>query len=232
MSPSSKAGGKLLEEYDISVMGDRSVGKTAFMIKAVWGSYTEGDRYCPTIDEATRVRIDVKDEESAVCELVRYNSVETCLVSEYHCIEYMHYTQLFRFCILVYDITSASSFAAIRFHHKFAMEMKAVQHKFTDPDGSWTPYFWLVGAKADLETQRQVPSFSGEALAVELDGCLGFSECSGLGNSAVAPADILSKFIHTLRLTHVPPTRQLKLHRPSFQKQSILWVKSRLHRNP
>jgi GTPase KRas protein len=97
------------------------------------------------------------------------------------------YTRMIQMYILdqdgymfVYDITSRTSFDRVRWFHA---EVKREQARLHDTTSS---PMCIIGNKLDMETERQVSSQEGFALAEEL-GCSFFETCSKDSASVEVP---------------------------------------------
>jgi len=114
----------------------------------------------------------------------------------------LFYHRRYHYFILMYDITSAESFASVGFHHRF---IKEVREKYPESNNSDPPpargasakklRFLLIGMKSDLTDRRQVARSEAESLANTLEGCIGFVETSAKQDASQS----VHEFIQALR---------------------------------
>ena len=137
---------QLLREYKIVVVGGGGVGKSALTIQFIQSQFV--DEYDPTIEDSYRKQC-VVDSETALLDVL-----DTAGQEEYSAMreQYMRTGEGF---LLVYSITSRSSFEEIRTFHQQILRVK---------DRDWFPVV-LVGNKCDLEHERVVATSEGEELA-------------------------------------------------------------------
>ncbi|KAJ3172277.1 Ras GTPase [Geranomyces variabilis] len=138
--------GTLVREYKIVVVGGGGVGKSALTIQFIQSQFV--DEYDPTIEDSYRKQCSV-DGENAVLDVL-----DTAGQEEYSAMreQYMRSGEGF---LLVYSITSRSSFEEIQTFHQQILRVK---------DRDWFPVT-LVGNKCDLEGERVVGTAEGRELA-------------------------------------------------------------------
>ncbi|KAJ3413971.1 Ras GTPase [Chytridiales sp. JEL 0842] len=136
----------LAREYKIVVVGGGGVGKSALTIQFIQSQFV--DEYDPTIEDSYRKQC-VIDNEPAVLDVL-----DTAGQEEYSAMreQYMRSGEGF---LLVYSITSRSSFEEIFQFHQQILRVK---------DRDWFPVV-LVGNKADLEPERAVGVNEGREAA-------------------------------------------------------------------
>lgn len=142
---------QLLVEYKIVVVGGGGVGKSALTIQFIQSQFV--DEYDPTIEDSYRKQC-VIDGETALLDVL-----DTAGQEEYSAMreQYMRTGEGF---LLVYSITSRSSFEEIRTFHQQILRVK---------DRDRFPVV-LVGNKCDLENERVVGYHEGEEMARQF-GC-------------------------------------------------------------
>lgn len=127
-----------IKEYKLVVVGGGGVGKSALTIMFIQSHFV--DEYDPTIEDSYRKQC-VIDEEVALLDIL-----DTAGQEEYSAMreQYMRTGEGF---LLVYSIVDKNSFAEIQGFHSQILRVK---------DCDTFPMV-LVGNKADLEADRQVP---------------------------------------------------------------------------
>jgi len=112
------------------------------------------------------------------------------------------YHRRYHYFILMYDITSAESFASIGFHHRFIKEVREKHLGLNDSDSppprgasAEKLRFLLIGMKSDLTDRRQVTRSEAESLANTLEGCIGCVETSAKQDASQS----IHEFIQALR---------------------------------
>ncbi|KAJ3087776.1 Ras GTPase [Quaeritorhiza haematococci] len=137
----------LVREYKIVVVGGGGVGKSALTIQFIQAQFV--DEYDPTIEDSYRKQC-VIDGETALLDVL-----DTAGQEEYSAMreQYMRTGEGF---LLVYAITSRSSFEEIQTFHQQILRVK---------DRDWFPVV-LVGNKCDLESERVVGFNEGRDLAM------------------------------------------------------------------
>ncbi|CAJ2502940.1 Uu.00g103340.m01.CDS01 [Anthostomella pinea] len=155
--------------YKLVVLGDGGVGKTALTIQLCLQHFVE--TYDPTIEDSYRKQVVI---DGAACML---EVLDTAGQEEYTALRDQWIRDGEGF-VLVYSISSRSSFSRIkRFHHQIQRVKESCQSSPTYPGSpiaaavpaSAVPVM-LVGNKSDRVTEREVSTQEGHALAREL-GC-------------------------------------------------------------
>lgn len=133
------------------VVGGGGVGKSALTIQLIQSHFV--DEYDPTIEDSYRKQCIVDDE------VVMLDVLDTAGQEEYSAMreQYMRTGEGF---LLVYSVTSRSSFEEIMAFHQQILRVK---------DRDQFPVV-IVGNKCDLESDRQVTEDEGRELAKEF-GC-------------------------------------------------------------
>ncbi|KAI1381005.1 ras-domain-containing protein [Hypoxylon crocopeplum] len=155
--------------YKLVVLGDGGVGKTALTIQLCLQHFVE--TYDPTIEDSYRKQV-VIDGQSCMLEVL-----DTAGQEEYTALRDQWIRDGEGF-VLVYSISSRSSFSRIkRFHHQIQRVKESCSSSPTypgSPISTATPAsavpIMLVGNKSDRVTEREVSTQEGHALAREL-GC-------------------------------------------------------------
>ncbi|EFX03976.1 Ras small monomeric GTPase [Grosmannia clavigera kw1407] len=155
--------------YKLVVLGDGGVGKTALTIQLCLQHFVE--TYDPTIEDSYRKQV-VIDNQACMLEVL-----DTAGQEEYTALRDQWIRDGEGF-VLVYSISSRSSFSRIkRFHHQIqrVKESTASSPSFPgSPLSAMNPQapvpVMLVGNKSDRVTEREVSTQEGHALAREL-GC-------------------------------------------------------------
>jgi len=143
---------KFLREYKLVVVGGGGVGKSCLTIQLIQSHFV--DEYDPTIEDSYRKQC-VIDEEVALLDVL-----DTAGQEEYSAMreQYMRTGEGF---LLVYSITSRQSFEEIVTFQQQILRVK---------DKDYFPII-VVGNKCDLESERQVSTEEGAALARSFGGC-------------------------------------------------------------
>lgn len=157
--------------YKLVVLGDGGVGKTALTIQLCLNHFVE--TYDPTIEDSYRKQVQI-DGQSCMLEVL-----DTAGQEEYIALRDQWIRDGEGF-VLVYSISSRSSFARIQRFHSQIQRVKetAMAGSPTYPGSPMsvsTPMFgqapvMLVGNKCDRVTEREVSIQEGQALAKDL-GC-------------------------------------------------------------
>ncbi|KAI0171315.1 ras-like GTPase Ras2 [Pestalotiopsis sp. NC0098] len=155
--------------YKLVVLGDGGVGKTALTIQLCLQHFVE--TYDPTIEDSYRKQV-VIDGQACMLEVL-----DTAGQEEYTALRDQWIRDGEGF-VLVYSISSRSSFSRIkRFHHQIQRVKESVSSSPTYPGSpiaaaapSQNVPIMLVGNKSDRVTEREVSTQEGHALAREL-GC-------------------------------------------------------------
>ncbi|OJD20525.1 hypothetical protein ACJ73_08141 [Blastomyces percursus] len=159
--------------YKLVVLGDGGVGKTALTIQLCLNHFVE--TYDPTIEDSYRKQV-VIDQQACMLEVL-----DTAGQEEYTALRDQWIRDGEGF-VLVYSITSRSSFTRIqKFHHQIQLVKESASSGSptgasylgspisSPPPGMKVPVM-LVGNKSDKAIERAVSSQEGSALAKEL-GC-------------------------------------------------------------
>ncbi|KAF8987047.1 ras family-domain-containing protein [Cyathus striatus] len=142
---------QFLREYKLVVVGDGAVGKSCLTIRFMQGRFV--DEYDPTIEDSYQKQCMI-DNQIALLDVLDTAGQEGYeLLRE----QYMRSGEGF---LLIYSITSRSSFEIIQQFHQQILRVK---------DQDVVPMI-LVGNKCDLEYQREVTMNEGRDLA-KLYGC-------------------------------------------------------------
>ncbi|ANB11004.1 Ras family GTPase RAS2 [Sugiyamaella lignohabitans] len=155
--------------YKLIVLGDGGVGKTALTIQLCLNHFVE--TYDPTIEDSYRKQVMI-DDQPATLEVL-----DTAGQEEYTALRDQWIRDGEGF-ILVYSITSRSSFSRIKNYYSQIERVK-------DED----PFaIVLVGNKSDRKGERQVSEQDGEQLARELGDNVAFFESSAKLNINIEKA--------------------------------------------
>ncbi|KAF2495714.1 ras family protein [Lophium mytilinum] len=159
--------------YKLVVLGDGGVGKTALTIQLCLNHFVE--TYDPTIEDSYRKQVQI-DTQSCMLEVL-----DTAGQEEYIALRDQWIRDGEGF-VLVYSISSRSSFARIqKFHHQIQrVKESSLSGSPTYPGSPLSASsngsafgpapVMLVGNKCDRVTEREVSTQEGSALAREL-GC-------------------------------------------------------------
>eukprot|EP00727_Mastigamoeba_balamuthi_P001450 m51a1_g11301 putative ras gtpase (212) ;mRNA; r:69334-70941 len=169
--------------YKVVVVGNGGVGKSALSVRFIQGSWLE--KYDPTIEANYRKQVDVDGDPCILDILDTAGQEEYSVLRE----QYMRMGEGF---VLVYNITSPQTFAAINKFHAQAKKFARVE-----------PVCFIVGNKTDLEADRAVTTQEGRELANSL-GC-SFVESSAKNNTGVSEI-----FMGLLRAMHQARTQIAK----------------------
>ncbi|KAM5353108.1 hypothetical protein ACJZ2D_017006 [Fusarium nematophilum] len=155
--------------YKLVVLGDGGVGKTALTIQLCLQHFVE--TYDPTIEDSYRKQV-VIDGQPCMLEVL-----DTAGQEEYTALRDQWIREGEGF-VLVYSISSRSSFSRIkRFHHQIQRVKESCASSPSYPGSPISAVnpqqpvpIMLVGNKSDRVTEREVSTQEGHALAREL-GC-------------------------------------------------------------
>ncbi|KAH6643975.1 ras family-domain-containing protein [Boeremia exigua] len=157
--------------YKLVVLGDGGVGKTALTIQLCLNHFVE--TYDPTIEDSYRKQVQI-DGQSCMLEVL-----DTAGQEEYIALRDQWIRDGEGF-VLVYSISSRSSFARIQRFHSQIQRVKETAMAGSptypgSPISASAPIFgqapvMLVGNKCDRVTEREVSTQEGQALAKDL-GC-------------------------------------------------------------
>jgi len=189
-----------MTEYKLVIVGGGGVGKSALTIQFIQNHFI--DEYDPTIEDSYRKQTVVDGE---ICLL---DILDTAGQEEYSAMrdQYMRTGQGF---IMVYSITSRSSFEEIPKFHSQILRVK---------DTDLFPMM-LVGNKSDLENGRQVTTTEGSDLARSF-GCP-FHESSALLRHNIDESFI--KCVREIRKFMKPHVLQ-KNNSRKFEKKKCLLI--------
>ncbi|CAC5405521.1 RAP2C [Mytilus coruscus] len=136
-----------MREYKVVVLGSGGVGKSALTVKFVSGTFME--KYDPTIEDFYRKEIEV-DSAPSVLEIL-----DTAGTEQFASMRDLYIKNGQGF-VIVYSITSLQTFQDIKTMKEQIQRVKGVDD---------IPMI-LVGNKADLDHQREVPSSEGASLSL------------------------------------------------------------------
>eukprot|EP00040_Diaphanoeca_grandis_P003176 m.24046 g.24046 ORF g.24046 m.24046 type:complete len:205 (+) comp14463_c0_seq1:375-989(+) len=142
--PPSKT--KDIPEYKVVLLGGGGVGKSALTIQFIQSHFV--DEYDPTIEDSYRKQCVVDDEDALL------DILDTAGQEEYESMQ-DHNMRWGGGFLLVYSIVDKNSFVEVKRKHAQILQVK---------DADSFPMV-LVGNKADLEADRQVPE--ADRLALE-----------------------------------------------------------------
>merc|ERR1711974_128 len=135
-----------MTEYMLVVVGAGGVGKSALTVQLVQGRFLE--EYDPTIEDSYRKQVTIDDQHCIL------NILDTAGQEEYSAMkdQYMRRGDGF---LCVYSITSKASFGEI---DEYVDSIRRIKDTDNVP-------VMIVGNKADLEDDREVPKSEGDAKA-------------------------------------------------------------------
>ncbi|KAK9897761.1 small G-protein Ras1 [Cystobasidium minutum MCA 4210] len=164
---------QFVREYKLVVVGGGGVGKSALTIQFIQSHFV--DEYDPTIEDSYRKQC-VIDGEVALLDVL-----DTAGQEEYSAMreQYMRTGEGF---LLVYSITSRSSFEEISQFHQQILRVK---------DRDYFPVI-VVANKSDLEAERQVHTQEGTDLARHFN-------CAFIETSAKARHNVEEAFYELVR---------------------------------
>lgn len=139
-----------MREYKLVVVGGGGVGKSALTIQLVQSHFV--DEYDPTIEDSYRKQCVIDDQVALLDVLDTAGQEEYSAMRE----QYMRTGEGF---LLVYSITSRSSFEEIVTFHQQILRVK---------DRDKFPVV-IIGNKCDLENERQVSFEEGQELARQIN---------------------------------------------------------------
>ncbi|KAF9698509.1 hypothetical protein EKO04_003860 [Ascochyta lentis] len=180
-----------LPVHRVVVLGDGGTGKTALTIQFCLQNFVE--TYDPTIEDLYKKETTV-DGKPCILELL-----DTAGQEEYSALreEWIREGQAY---ILVYSITSRSSISrAHRFHNQI---IRCAERQDTDQP----PLVYLVGNKCDRETEREVSTQEGFAIAKDLQ--CSFLEISSKNNFNVEK--LVHGVVRDLRKRKEPAAKKLR----------------------
>ncbi|XP_022288484.1 ras-related protein Rap-2c-like [Crassostrea virginica] len=171
-----------MREYKVVVLGSGGVGKSALTVKFVSGTFME--KYDPTIEDFYRKEIEV-DSAPSVLEIL-----DTAGTEQFASMRDLYIKNGQGF-VIVYSITSLQTFQDIKTMKEQIIRVKGIEN---------IPMI-LVGNKADLEHQREVPRTEGETLG-QMWGC------PFLETSAKITQNVNEIFIEIVREMNTSPVKE------------------------
>ncbi|CAK8698244.1 ras-related protein Rap-2a-like [Clavelina lepadiformis] len=165
-----------MKEFKVVVLGSGGVGKSALTVQFVTGTFAE--KYDPTIEDFYRKEIEV-DQSPSILEIL-----DTAGTEQFASMRDLYIKNGQGF-ILVYSLVNAQSFHDIK-----PMREQICRLKGTDK----VPIV-LVGNKVDLESEREVRTVDGAALANEWG-------CPFLETSAKSKRNVDELFAEIVRETN------------------------------
>ncbi|XP_035692297.1 ras-related protein Rap-2c-like [Branchiostoma floridae] len=135
-----------MREYKVVVLGSGGVGKTALTVQFVTGQFME--KYDPTIEDFYRKEIEV-DGAPSVLEIL-----DTAGTEQFASMRDLYIKNGQGF-LLVYSLTNYQTF----------QDIKPIRDQIIRVKGTEKVPLVLVGNKVDLESEREVPTSEGKALA-------------------------------------------------------------------
>ncbi|XP_022095209.1 ras-related protein Rap-2a-like [Acanthaster planci] len=136
----------MMREYKVVVLGSGGVGKSALTVQFVSGNFVE--KYDPTIEDFYRKAIEVENTMSILEILDTAGTEQFASMRDL----YIRNGQGF---VVVYSVTNKQSFG----------DVVNLREQIIRVKGSTQVPLVLVGNKADLEKERQVPTSEGVNLA-------------------------------------------------------------------
>ena len=166
------------------VLGSGGVGKSALTVKFVSGTFME--KYDPTIEDFYRKEIEV-DSAPSVLEIL-----DTAGTEQFASMRDLYIKNGQGF-VIVYSITSLQTFQDIKTMRDQIQRVKGLDR---------IPMI-LVGNKADLGSQREVPVSEGASLAQHWG-------CPYLETSAKSTQNVNELFIEIVREMNSSPVKEVK----------------------
>ena len=173
-----------MREYKVVVLGSGGVGKSALTVKFVSGTFME--KYDPTIEDFYRKEIEV-DSAPSVLEIL-----DTAGTEQFASMRDLYIKNGQGF-VIVYSITSLQTFQDIKTMKEQIQRVKGIDD---------IPMI-LVGNKADLDHQREVPSNEGVSLAQSWS-------CPFIETSAKNTQNVNEVFIEIVREMNTSPVKEKK----------------------
>ncbi|KAL8598905.1 Ras-related protein Rap-2c [Nucella lapillus] len=173
-----------MKEYKVVVLGSGGVGKSALTVKFVSGTFME--KYDPTIEDFYRKEIEV-DSAPSVLEIL-----DTAGTEQFASMRDLYIKNGQGF-VIVFSITTLQTF----------QDIKTMREQIQRVKGQDRIPLILVGNKADLEPQREVPLTEGAALAQHWG-------CPYLETSAKSTQNVNELFIEIVREMNSSPVKELK----------------------
>ncbi|KAH3761129.1 gtp-binding protein rit1 [Pelomyxa schiedti] len=194
---------KCSREIKICLLGSGAVGaKSAMAVRFVQHCFCS--EYDPTVEDSYRVELRVGDDVFVL------HIIDTAGQEEYSLLrdQYIRHSEVFS---LGYSITSRRSFADIKYLYERIRTIKDCK----------SPPIVLVGAKSDLDRQREVSKSEGEQLARELN--CPFYEVSAKLNTNVD--EVFFALVRETQKARLPPpssSLQKKLSKLERLKDKIV----------
>lgn len=173
-----------MREYKVVVLGSGGVGKSALTVKFVSGTFME--KYDPTIEDFYRKEIEV-DSAPSVLEIL-----DTAGTEQFASMRDLYIKNGQGF-VIVYSITSLQTFQDIKSMREQIIRVKSIED---------IPMI-LIGNKADMEHQREVPVKEGAQLAQSWG-------CPFLETSAKNTQNVNEVFIEIVREMNTSPVKEKK----------------------
>ena len=173
-----------MKEYKVVVLGSGGVGKSALTVKFVSGTFME--KYDPTIEDFYRKEIEV-DSAPSVLEIL-----DTAGTEQFASMRDLYIKNGQGF-VIVYSIISVQTYQDIKTMREQIQRVKGVDR---------IPII-LVGNKSDLDSQREVSSADGAALAQQWG-------CPFLETSAKSTNNVNEVFIEIVREMNSSPLKDSK----------------------
>ncbi|KAL2097050.1 hypothetical protein ACEWY4_006257 [Coilia grayii] len=170
-----------MREYKVVVLGSGGVGKSALTVQFVTGSFIE--KYDPTIEDFYRKEIEV-DSSPSVLEIL-----DTAGTEQFASMRDLYIKNGQGF-ILVYSLVNQQSFQDIKPMRDQIIRVKRYER---------VPMI-LVGNKVDLESEREVSSGEGKALAADWN--CPFIETSAKNKSLVD--ELFAEIVRQMNYTSAP----------------------------
>lgn len=186
-----------MDSWRVTLLGDGGVGKTALALQFTLNCFIE--TYDPTLEDVYRKELSV-DEQLCFVEVI-----DTAGQQEYSALQDQWVREGQGF-ILVYSVTSRTSFSRLEEFHQTMIRIKR-----------FTPVFLLVGNKSD-QTKREVTPEEGRRLAQKF-GCH-FMETSAKTSQNVEK--MFTYLVRTLRqsINKAGPTPSTSPEKPGKSKKS------------
>ncbi|XP_028401838.1 ras-related protein Rap-2a-like [Dendronephthya gigantea] len=177
------------KEYNLVLLGQASVGKSAILVRFSTGRFIH--EYHPTLEMTYEMLADI-DEDTALLRI--FDTANTT--------EPVHLTEGQGF-IVVYSVDNRLSFETAKQLVKLTKEFKRLRRA--------SPSVVLVGNKLDLEHLRVVSKREGRIFAIRND-------CSFFETSAMDDVNICTTFHEVVRQIRGGKNRSSLSRKPSFTK--------------
>ncbi|KAF9258792.1 ras protein [Marasmius fiardii PR-910] len=140
----------------LAVLGGHGVGKTTLTVQFIANCFVETEGYGPIFEETHRKQL-VVDDQMCLVEVI--DTVTNISQEEYTTLRYQWWVSECQGFVLVYSVTSRSTFDQLEVFHQSLQREKG-----------GNPIFMLVGNKCDRTAEREVSKEEGAALAQQF-GC-------------------------------------------------------------